>query len=53
MSWLDELSELERRAEVRRAELEPQVAPVESLGAEYRDVRQGLDRLRRPRDGEG
>jgi hypothetical protein len=52
MSWLEELSELERRAQARRAELAPQVASVESLLAEFDEVNQLLDRLSRQRAGE-
>ena len=50
MSWLDELSELERRAKDRLAELEPQVANIEPLIAEYNDVKALLERLGRERD---
>jgi len=49
MSWLDELSELERRAKARLAELEPQVAQIEPLLAEYNEVQQVLVRLGRER----
>ena len=49
MSWLDELSELERRATARLAELEPQVAQIEPLLAEYEDLKRLLERLSRER----
>jgi hypothetical protein len=45
MSWLDELSDLERRAKARLLELEPKVAEAEPLLAEYREVRQLVERL--------
>lgn len=52
MSWLEELSELERRAQARRAELAPQVASVESMLAEFDELNQLLDRLSRQRAAE-
>jgi hypothetical protein len=45
MSWLDELSDLERRARARLLELERMMAEAELLVAEYHEVRELIDRL--------